>query len=125
MSDQEWHTNTKGWRFVRRYRVSNDDFGLYIARSKSDGFVRDGQQTGHLKLVFTPFDAKSSQFDTPAFLAGDDDDMAFLQAAMDLAWDIGIRPQNFHTREPEIAATNRHLNDMRAIVGGKLGVTLP
>lgn len=40
----------------------------------------------------------------------------FLQAALDCAWEAGMRPHGFLDTTNEIAATRRHLEDMRALV---------
>ncbi|HEY2068250.1 MAG TPA: hypothetical protein VGG48_01750 [Rhizomicrobium sp.] len=48
----------------------------------------------------------------------------FLQAALDAAWDLGLRPQGFKDHTLETAALRSHLDDMRTIVGTKLEVPL-
>ena len=42
----------------------------------------------------------------------------FLQAMMDAAWDRGLRPAGFEGPQ-ELAATKRHLDDMRMLAGVK------
>lgn len=39
----------------------------------------------------------------------------FLQAAMEVAWRNGLRPRGFSDTTNELAATRRHLEDMRAL----------
>lgn len=49
---------------------------------------------------------------------------AFLQAALDAAWEQGLRPTGHQDHTNEIAAVRDHLNDMRAIAAAKLDVPL-
>jgi hypothetical protein len=49
----------------------------------------------------------------------------FLQAIMDGLWHGGFRPTGITDVRESTAALKDHLNDMRAIVGSKLGVKLP
>lgn len=48
-----------------------------------------------------------------------------LQALMDEIWNAGIRPTEGSGSAGSLAATERHLADMRAIVAGQLSVALP
>lgn len=48
----------------------------------------------------------------------------FLQAGLDAAWDLGLRPTAYKDHTLELAATRAHLDDMRTIVAGKLAVPL-
>lgn len=52
------------------------------------------------------------------------DAMPILQDLMDKLWTFGIRPQDIGT-PGHLAATTRHLDDMRAIVAKQLEVPLP
>lgn len=47
------------------------------------------------------------------------------QQLMDELWRAGFRPRNTESAAGELAAAQRHLADMRALVAGSLGVTLP
>lgn len=49
----------------------------------------------------------------------------FLQAALDCAWQMGLRPAGFHHTTETVAAKDRHLEDMRAIAFTKLNVEKP
>ncbi len=49
---------------------------------------------------------------------------AFLQSALDAAWEQGLRPTGHHDHTNELAAVRAHLDDMRTIVGTKLKVPL-
>lgn len=48
----------------------------------------------------------------------------FLQAALDAAWAMGLRPAAYKDHTLELAATRSHLDDMRAIVATKFDVPL-
>lgn len=50
---------------------------------------------------------------------------AFLQSALNAAWDMGLRPDGYHDVREQMASTVRHLEDMRAITFHKLGVEKP
>jgi hypothetical protein len=47
------------------------------------------------------------------------------QVLMDSLWSCGIRPTEGSGSAGSLAATERHLNDMRAIVANSLGVEMP
>jgi hypothetical protein len=49
----------------------------------------------------------------------------FLRACLNAAWDLGMRPDGFHDARESMKATNAHLQDMRALAFGKLGVEKP
>jgi hypothetical protein len=48
-------------------------------------------------------------------------DMNTAQQLMDELWDCGVRPTNGHGSTGQLAATERHLNDMRDLVFNKKG----
>jgi hypothetical protein len=54
-----------------------------------------------------------------------DGNSTFLRAALNAAWGMGMRPDGFEDTRESMKATNKHLEDMRAITFGKLGVTKP
>lgn len=47
--------------------------------------------------------------------------MAFLQAVLEHAWSIGLRPVGFSDVPLQVGAMKEHLNDMRAIAFGVIG----
>jgi hypothetical protein len=49
----------------------------------------------------------------------------FLRACMNAAWEIGMRPDGYHDVRENMKATDAHLQDMRALAFGKLGVEKP
>jgi hypothetical protein len=46
---------------------------------------------------------------------GYDDTRSFLQAAMDCAWENGMRPAAYEDSRQELTATKYHLEDMRKL----------
>lgn len=57
-------------------------------------------------------------------LSGEDGEM-FLRACLNAAWEAGMRPDGYHDVRENMKATDKHLQDMRAIAFGKLGVEKP
>lgn len=49
----------------------------------------------------------------------------FMQAMLDRAWSLGLRPAGFHDVPNTMAATNRHLEDMRTLVFRTLNMEKP
>lgn len=67
-------------------------------------------------LMFTPLDPQELLID-PTF--GPRHGHEFLQAALEHAWEIGLRPKNWRLETTEqVAAITNHLDDMRALVFG-------
>lgn len=59
----------------------------------------------------------------PVFVPPDGE--AFLRAALNAAWEIGLRPDGFHDTRESMKATNAHLQDMRALAFHKTGAMKP
>lgn len=51
--------------------------------------------------------------------------LTFMRTALNAAWEMGLRPDGFDDTRESMKATNRHLEDMRSIAFGKLGVEKP
>lgn len=49
----------------------------------------------------------------------------FMQAMLDGAWEAGLRPTGYGNVAEELRASDGHLQDMRAIAFGKLGIEKP
>lgn len=49
----------------------------------------------------------------------------FLRAALNCAWELGMRPDGFEDTRESMAATKKHLEDMRAITFHKIGAPKP
>jgi hypothetical protein len=47
------------------------------------------------------------------------------QKLMDTLWECGVRPAGGRGSAGQLAAVERHLNDMRALVRGHTGILLP
>ncbi len=89
---------------------------------------------GVLRSVVEPISLRVEQHGmiSPYFIDGnlgvvgeDDFGGAFLRAALNCAWDMGLRPDGFNDTREAIAASSRHLDDMRAITFAKLGIEKP
>jgi len=75
----------------------------------------DGSVSIAKPLVFEKHDM--AYLPTPTFDAAAG--TQFLQAAMNCAWEMGLRPTNWHDERPgEIRAMGAHLEDMRKLVFG-------
>lgn len=56
---------------------------------------------------------------------GEREGEAFLRAALNAAWEQGLRPDGFNDTRESMKATNAHLQDMRAIAFHKIGAAKP
>lgn len=84
----------------------------------------DGREFAAAPLVFT--DCTNLLIDKPTVAAtGGDPGVQFLQAALDHAWEIGLRPRGFLDVPNQVAAMRNHLNDMRALVFKGVGSEVP
>lgn len=50
---------------------------------------------------------------------------AFLRAALNAAWDAGLRPDGYLDTRESMKATNAHLQDMRVLAFHKIGAQKP
>lgn len=80
---------------------------------------RDGREMVADPLVFT--DATNKMIDKPTISDGAE----FLQAVLDHAWSLGMRPAGFNDTTEQVKAIRDHLNDMRALVFHEQRVILP
>lgn len=74
----------------------------------------DGSESICRPLVFEPL-PPDTLVENPTI----DDGGALLQAMLDHAWEIGLRPRGFSDVPLQTAALKEHLNDMRALVFGR------
>jgi hypothetical protein len=89
------------------------DIAVYIA-----GLNANGQATHVARLLeLTPLD-EATEVAGPTLRISYDD----AQRMMDRLWDIGIRPTEGQGSAGMLAATERHLTDMRAIAFDALGI---
>jgi len=113
--------------------MSEAPSGAWKLRARRDGYT-DGIELAVWKgenfarLVFEPFDRHSYVTDPTIRDHGDflrDGYGSFLQAALDAAWELGMRPAGFNDTRESMAATKAHLEDMRALAFHKTGAAKP
>lgn len=106
-----------------RFFVDRDPFG--IAWEIRFGSVDSQNRLCYalpIQLQMTePNEASSGQ---PMIRLSESDSGETLQSLMDELWKVGIRPKDIGTAG-HLSATQKHLEDMRAIVSSKLEVKLP
>lgn len=105
---------TPGWQMFHRYNVETDAFELIVRL-----VGHDGQRYAVLPFVIEKVPSPvpvppALSTSRPEADAGQDVD-GFLQAALDLAWEIGLRPAGFEDHTNELKAVRDHLRDMRKI----------
>lgn len=105
------------WRFHAGYDFITD--GTSVVIRKGDSIVR---------LIFEPRDRNQpNKTPTVSDLGRDmqDGQNSFLRAALNCAWDLGLRPDGFEDARESMRATNKHLEDMRAIAFHSVKVEKP
>lgn len=104
-----------GWNFYTRYDVGEDDLSLFV--------VHYDFHTGKRTYV-KPLDVQTvplrGRYDGPATFSRDTGLDAgglngFMQAALDAAWDMGLRPKGHEGTQSELTAVRSHLADMRKL----------
>ena len=78
----------------------------------------DGTRFRAAPLIFESME--SGLLHDPTIGAGAVDGDEFLQAALDHAWEIGLRPRGFNDTTQQVTAIKDHLADMRALVFAKV-----
>lgn len=102
------------YKFHHEYSISLNSHSLAIMRKQYDGtrvFLQPFVWKAYAQNTFVPPEeafAIDGQF-------GNDDVRQFLQAAMDAAWDMGLRPTQAKDRSDELASVRYHLEDMRKL----------
>ena len=107
----------QGWSFFTDYQVWSDSlrlFARYVDHQGKSHVVKPLSfaeiERGHAYSTPTLGLSDFGTFDeTPQDVKG------FLQAAMDAAWEFGLRPAKFADATNELKATRYHLEDMRRI----------
>jgi hypothetical protein len=97
------------WRFVTEPSFSEGGHRLYIANDRPDG-SRD--IVTRIELTRRGPDEYGPILD-PIVPPREVHD--FLRAAMNAAWELGIRPDGFNDTRESMAATKAHLADMRTL----------
>lgn len=78
----------------------------------------DGQKYGYVsEIKMQPYERG---MEIPASITegmelSQDGGVGFLQAAMDAAWEVGLRPRGLDDHRSELTATKYHLEDMRLL----------
>jgi hypothetical protein len=100
----------RNWRFYARPAVYNEGLEVWIRR-------------GPLGVVtnIEVMKVEEGAYSEPAFMNGHEG-AEFLRAALNCAWDAGLRPDGFHDKQETFKAVDAHLQDMRTIAFHKLGI---
>jgi hypothetical protein len=102
------YTRRGDWDTTRHLLIQKGD-GLYVAP---------------LTIVEVP--DHLIPMDTLSTMRRSDDDVeGFLRASLNCAWELGMRPDGFLDTTESMAATRKHLEDMRALAAAAHGVVLP
>lgn len=102
------------FKFHHEYSIFEDSLSLAIIRKQYDGtrvFLQPFVWKAYAENTLVPRDeafAIEGRF-------GADEVRQFLQAAMDAAWDMGLRPAQAKDRSDELASVRYHLEDMRKL----------
>ncbi len=107
-----------GWTFHVDYQPWSDARRLFIARRGA--WPERGRQVIEPLVARTVEDGLPYDIPTLAEVRTDVEDGIgdvenFLQAALEAAWALGMRPQGFKDRSDELTAVRYHLEDMRAL----------
>lgn len=95
---------------------------IHIQRSDYRGgfeFFIESEQQGNCFLAHPIIMTKVEQLDTyqqPTFTVNRKEADQFFQKLIDTLWSMGIRPTGAKATDEQIAAINRHLQDMRRLV---------
>lgn len=103
---------TPGWQMFHRYDISTDEFQVFIRLTD-----HDGKRWGVLPFQYTEGPAMPAPSVSGLHEGVVPDVNGFLQAALDLAWEIGLRPAGYddQVRKGELEAVRDHLEDMRRL----------
>lgn len=108
------------WKFYHRYEVASDAFTLYMRHEDHNG-RRSLVMPLQMEVITpnSPFKGLPTMGPPPGEWSAEanpaEDIRGFLQAALEMAWELGIRPKGFTDKTDEIAAVRYHLEDMRKL----------
>lgn len=103
-------------QFFAERNISYGRDGVSIIAKEGDYILTDA------KLVFTHRDElEVAVYSPPPLVLSEDAAQSLLQAL----WNAGLRPNDGESSMAHVAAKDKHLQDMRAIVAAKLKVDLP
>ena len=102
------------WRAWARRENVGDAMSLSVA---ADHLTAGGRQPYHaMPMVIKPHTEGAFVAGEECLLLGRSADVtSFLQAMVDAAWEVGIRPRSDRNRDAEIEAVRYHLEDMRTL----------
>lgn len=100
------------WKVFARYEDFSDD-RLIVAAAFTDW--QGNRSFIQAPLAMKQYDSRSLIEDKDVDLARDMDGRAFLQAMLDAAWELGLRPEGYENHTNELKAVRYHLEDMRTL----------
>lgn len=99
-----------GFKVFTNYRAWMDDLQVFVTHQ--DGAGNRGVALPMKFVLVEP----GQIVESPTISNSDGrDPRDFLQACMDAAWDLGLRPKGFADHTHELTAVRYHLEDMRAL----------
>lgn len=105
------------WSMYAEKTVWQEGVSLHIGRKRRDGGTDVATSITFLTVL-------EDDIGPGPALRGTDAE-AFLRAALNCAWEFGLRPDGYHDTRESMKATDAHLQDMRAIAFHKLGAGKP
>lgn len=107
------HRTTPGWQFVEHYDPGLDELQLHLRLVD-----HSGTRWAVEPFVFTNVREAARRI-APSLSTGPGETAAdingFLQAALDAAWERGLRPAGYADHKNELTAVRYHLEDMRKL----------
>lgn len=108
------------WRFFVEDLIRFGQLGhrLYVIKERPDGTGFSVQKpTCKARQQYESIGYEDAFLDDGSM--PESDVKAFLQAASDAAWEIGIKPKQLENAKNELSAVRYHLEDMRQLAGVK------
>ncbi len=101
-----------------RYIIWSEPHANFGRSSDLCIFTKDDQGNESIAAPLVFSDCTNKLIETPTIqgMRRDLDGTAFLQACLDRAWEIGMRPAGYAGMTEHIGAIKAHLDDMRALV---------
>ena len=110
MSEWKFFVEEKPWTMERR---------LHIIRREGDNLRPTISRVTSINMESSPDGSwpreQSAMTDQGGVMYHGGDIEGFLRAAMDAAWEMGLRPKGFEDHTSELKATRYHLEDMRLL----------
>lgn len=110
------------FRVQARFDLPTNDFEIFIMHSRPDG----GRSLVKSLTMYSVAPGVAVPPNAGRILAPElGTQRELLQALLDGAWESGLRPTGYGNVAEALRASDAHLQDMRAIAFGKLGVIKP